>query len=123
MFPAMKQLYLTIAAPFLLSAAPAVDDQTMNDVRCFVVLAGALSAADADGNVPLSGAYEIASIYYLGRLDARSPPVDLEKAIAAEARTGRHEANGAIIQRCIRGVGVRIEDAMNVAHRLGKRGI
>ena len=74
--------YLALAiAPLLLAAALPANPETSKDVRCFVAMAAA--AGSGDKTVSLGGA--IGGQYFLGRIDGRSPGLDLASAIEAEA--------------------------------------
>jgi hypothetical protein len=65
----------------LLAAAQAPDDQAVSDARCVVV---AMHMATLNAPQQRSTGVMLA-IYYLGRLDGRSPQANTEKLIEAEA--------------------------------------
>lgn len=65
----------------LLGAAAVPDDQAVSDARCVVV---AMHMATLNAPQQRSTGVMLA-IYYLGRLDGRSPQADTEKLIEAEA--------------------------------------
>jgi hypothetical protein len=77
--PPMKHLMLAVAAA-LIAATPAFADPTSDDVHCFIL---AIRMAGSDnGNVKLSGT--MGSFYWLGKLNARSPGLNLEQNVMAE---------------------------------------
>jgi hypothetical protein len=64
-----------------LLAVPARADDTENDVRCMVVSLSLMSSPDKAMQV----AGTIAQMYWLGRLDGRTPDMDLENRLLADA--------------------------------------
>jgi len=76
----MRTFALAAISPFLIAAAPAVDPETTQDVRCLVAVIS-LAGSD-DDNAKMAAA--IGSQYFLGRIDGRSPDMDLETAIKLE---------------------------------------
>ena len=76
---------LMIAAAAMTAQAPApaapASDQNGRDARCLIV-SSALTDSD-DAEVRTAGL--IAAQYYLGRIDGRSPGVDLEALLIREA--------------------------------------
>src|SRR5689334_22708996 len=91
---------LLLSLPFLLSAAP-VQDATRSDVRCFIVVS---SLADSNDDAAKTAGM-MGTEYYLGRIDGRSPGLDLEAAVARELPiSATHNANllrscGALMQK------------------------
>jgi len=62
-------------------AQKALPPETRNDIRCFVSAISALGGpSTANQSVALT------AFYYLGRIDGRDPELDLETAIAREAK-------------------------------------
>lgn len=73
---------LVVAAIVLTTTgAHAADAKSIADVRCLIV--GARLSASSDSDQRSRAA--LLMIYYLGRLDGRSPVLDLEKIIETEA--------------------------------------
>jgi len=80
----MLKLYaLRIAAACLFvfpwSLATAEDAQTIADVRCIAV---ALQMSNMSGSQQMSGT--MLALYYVGRLDSRTPNLDLESVVLKE---------------------------------------
>ena len=91
------KIYLVLAvAPLVLAAAPPIDPETTKDIRCFVAMAAA--AGDDDKTANLAGM--IGGQYFLGRIDGRSPDLDLESAIAIEAPSLTDADLKALFQSC-----------------------
>jgi hypothetical protein len=85
------------AAPAAQVAGPAaapVADQP--DLKCLIIAMAAIESGRADAQQP----GVLGAIYYLGRLDARTPGLDLRSAIAAEEATLKPETMGAEAARC-----------------------
>ena len=80
----MKQLYLALVAPLLISAAPALDKSSRKDLRCIIGLQVVINQALANKDQTLADKTETAQLYYLGRLDGRVPALNLQKALSEE---------------------------------------
>jgi hypothetical protein len=66
-----------------LAAAPALaQDATKSDMRCLLALSAAADVADGQ----MKPAMMAGVVYYLGRLDGRTPDLDLEAKAAAELK-------------------------------------
>jgi hypothetical protein len=75
--------WLPLAASILLvGAAPPTDAVTKGNLRCFIALT---VLADTD-DPAVKQAAAAGTLYFLGRLDGRSPNLDIETAVAAEMR-------------------------------------
>lgn len=82
----MNRLYLALAAPLALSAAPpSSDPEVSKDLLCYMVLSGLAEDALAERNETLSNYAYAAAAYFLGRVDGRAPNLNLEQAMTAQA--------------------------------------
>jgi hypothetical protein len=79
----MKKSYWAFAAPLLIGAAPPFDADTRGDVRCFIAISSL--AGNPDPKVAISAL--TGAQYFLGRIDGRTPSLDLGGAVMAEAKT------------------------------------
>ena len=76
----MKPFLILCAASMLAASAPATDSETVNDVRCFLAMSSIVGSEDKTAGM----AAMIGAQYFLGRIDGRSPTLDLEAAFTAE---------------------------------------
>ena len=77
----MKKLILGLcAAAAMMSGSAARADETSEDVRCLVIF---MQMSNAQAQAAQTGGL-IGSFYYMGKLDARSRDLDLEKLILTE---------------------------------------
>lgn len=77
----MKKLILGLgAAAAMMSCGAARADETSDDVRCLVIF---MQMSNAQAQAAQTGGL-IGSFYYMGKLDARSRDLDLEKLILTE---------------------------------------
>ena len=112
----MARLWIICTLRLLMAAAPAMDAETKKDVRCFTALAVLASSPDE------MGAAAIVAQYYLGRIDARMPRLDLEEAIASEADSMTAAEVNSLIISCSKTVAARGNDLMVIGKNLEKRG-
>jgi len=80
-----RTLPILAALGVLAAAAPApalAVDATTSDLRCLLALSAAEDAADGQ----MKPAMMAGVVYYLGRLDGRTPDLDLEAKAAAELK-------------------------------------
>jgi hypothetical protein len=109
---------LALVLPLLLGAAPPPDPETVKDVRCLVALIVLGNSQDPK----IRESALIGAQYFLGRIDGRSPGLDLEAAMANEASMIRAqqksflESCGAILTR-------RGGEVEEIGNRLKGRGI
>jgi hypothetical protein len=74
---------LACALAGALSAAQArAQDPTSADMRCFIAMAAAADTADAQSKTAMMAGV----IYYLGKLDGRTPSLDLAARAAKEGK-------------------------------------
>lgn len=92
----MKAWPLFAASLLLAGAAPPPDARTREDIRC--LLATAMLADSKDPQVKQAGA--AGALYYLGRLDGRSPGLDIEAAVEAEADSLTEATQGSLLKKC-----------------------
>src|SRR5688572_120952 len=97
----MKQWYLALAAPILLSAAPAIDPETRRDLRCFAVLTSLAESGKERGDRELTGHASAAASFFLHRVMNRDPNLDLAQALAAEAAEFGDRPIGDFVPACI----------------------
>jgi hypothetical protein len=98
----MKRAWVLAALPLIAAAPPPMDAETRSDVRCFTALAILTADAKEEDIMNLT----IVSQYYLGRIDGRSPGLDLESALAAEAESmGENE-----IRQLVKSCAVRVQE-------------
>lgn len=114
-----RMIAMVLAAAVPLPAAAAPSEADRSDVRCLVVSYHLAGNADKE----VSNAGILVSQYYLGRLDGRSPGIDLEAAIEAESK-GMDEARmKALLQSCGAAVEKRGKDIEAIGARLEKKGV
>lgn len=112
-------IILCVAAGLLLPAsAVAGDDATAQDIRCFMI--AAQQAASENTETRSTGIN--ATLYWLGRLDGRTPGLDLEKQIMAELPS----LTGAMMQseteRCRGILGQRGQALITLGQAMIKKG-
>lgn len=111
-------MLLAASLPMLAAAAPpGAEDRA--DVRCLVVAYHLAGNEDKE----ISQAGILISQYYLGRLDGRSPGLDLEAAIEAETKGMDDAQMKALLERCGAEVEKRGKDVEALGTRLEKKGI
>jgi hypothetical protein len=94
------RLILSAAALAGALAAPAAaqDATTTADVRCAV--AAVALAGSAGSNATLQQQATMAALYFIGKLDGRTPNLDLEASIRAEMTKMSQPDMAAEAQRC-----------------------
>ena len=98
-----------------LAAAPALaENLTQNDVRCAII---AFNMAGSDNpNFRTQGV--MGSLYYLGKLDGRTPGLDLEARVRAEVTKMTPEQSKIEGQRCAAELGQRSKALQEMGARL-----
>jgi len=119
MLPAVFASLLLLAAAPQQAPSPALDAETMNDVRCLVATTSIVKNKDPK----LAQAGMIASQYFLGRIDGRTPKLDLEDALVRAAKSISQEQMKALFQRCGTLLHDRGEAVKAIGARLEARGI
>lgn len=107
---------LVLAGALMSANANAADDndvQTENDLRC-VMVGMRMESSD---NTTLRAASLIATMYYLGRLDGRTPKLDLESRIEDEIVHMQPEDYKAAALRC----GKELQERGDAITELGNR--
>ena len=108
------RVFLVLAiAPLALAAVPPTDPQTSKDLRCFLAMSA--TAGSEDKTASLAGM--IGAQYFLGRIDGRSPNLDLESAIMAEASSLTDADLKALLQSC----GELMQDRGKAVKAIGER--
>jgi len=93
----MKKLILGLcAAAAMMSGSAARADETSEDVRCLVIF---MQMSNAQAPAAQTGGL-IGSFYYMGKLDARSRDLDLEKMILTEVSQMSEVSFQADAKRC-----------------------
>lgn len=82
----------------LAAPAAAQDAATTADLRC--TIAAVALAGSAGGNATLQQQATMAALYFIGKLDGRTPNLDLEAGIRAEMAKMSQSEMGAEAQRC-----------------------
>jgi hypothetical protein len=77
----MKTGLTLIGASFLIAAGSPPDAQTREDIRCFMAMA---RLADTD-DPKIKQVGTAGTLYFLGRLDGRTPGLDIGSEVAAGA--------------------------------------
>jgi len=112
-----RRLALILTASLALPAAAARADEpkeTSDDVRCLVV-AFTLSQSQ-DANAKQIG--EAASAYYLGKLDGRSPGIDLEARLREAIPTVTPDTFMTQLQACGAPLKTRFDEVKAIGDRL-----
>jgi hypothetical protein len=105
-----------LALSGLSSQARAADDLTRDDLRCAIV---ALSIAGSGKEAQTVGMMSM--FYYLGRLDGRTPDLDLENRLIDEIAVMKPADLKAAAQRCGAFLVVRGQKLQEVGKRLQER--
>ena len=108
-----------ITAALLAAQVPAIApaDQNSSDARCLIVT---VMLAGGD-NAELKAAGLIASQYYLGRLDGRSPGLDLKALLTREAERITQAEQGPLLVSCGAAMQKRGEALEAVGERMAKK--
>lgn len=114
----MKTVLAVVGSGFLIAAAPPPDPGTREDVRCFVALA---YLADTD-DAKVKEAAMAGTLYFLGRLDGRTPGLDLESEVATVAETFADGDMKSLLQSCSVLIEQRGEYLVAAGKALEKRG-
>ncbi|HMI39914.1 MAG TPA: hypothetical protein VK485_01630 [Sphingomicrobium sp.] len=98
-----------------MAAAAPVDPETSKDLRCFLAMSATAQSEDKAASL----AATIGGQYFLGRVDGRSPDLDLESAIVAEASSMTDASLKSLLQSCgqlmqergraVQGIGERMQ--------------
>ena len=92
--------------------APAQDAETIADVRCLIV--GVRISGMPDSNMQSAGT--MLSLYYIGRLDAHVPKLDIEELMIKEISTMTTSDYGSEAKRC----GTSLTDKGQEITRIGR---
>lgn len=114
----MKSLPVLVASTLLAGAAPPPDAQTKEDVRCLIAAASLAASDDPKAKQAGTGG----ALYYLGRLDGRTPGLDIEAAVAAEVDVMAKSPAGPILMECGNRLKERGHYLESVGRALEKRG-
>ncbi len=101
-----------LALPTAAWAAPAAEENA-KDMRCLIVASELADSKDKETET----AGLIASQYFLGRIDGRSPGIDLEPLLIQEAEKLTDAERPALLTAC----GKQIEDRGRYLEAVGKR--
>jgi hypothetical protein len=71
-------------AVFTVAATSAVADDTSDDVRCLALAAALTANPTLDANGKAAG--QTIAVYFLGRLDGRTPGLDIKSRLIEQAR-------------------------------------
>ena len=85
-----------LALSFAVVTPARADDDTTADVRCLVV--SAMSVATQDSWLAAAGT--LSAFYWLGRLDGRTPDLDLENRVLEQVHSLSPNQLAAEAQRC-----------------------
>ncbi len=105
---------LALGGALMASGARAQADATAADVRCLVVLGIVSDMAEASNKPRVTAALT----YYLGRLDGRTPSLDLEAQMAAEGAKLSPQDLRAEAVSCGQAVATRGEAVRAIGDRL-----
>ncbi|HEX8527535.1 hypothetical protein [Allosphingosinicella sp.] len=114
----MKPWPLLIASTLLAGAPPPPNAQTKEDVHC--LLAAASLTESKDEKIKQVGA--AGALYYLGRLDGRTPDLDIEAVVAAEADAVARAEQGPLLKKCGDTLQRRGDYLVSAGKALEKRG-
>lgn len=92
----MKTWPVLVGAILLGGAAPPPASATKEDLKCFIALAMLANSEDPD----TKQAGSMGTIYFLGRLDGRSPGLDIETAVGAEVATMTEADQASLLKSC-----------------------
>ncbi|MGH8199316.1 MAG: hypothetical protein ACREVO_02960 [Steroidobacteraceae bacterium] len=110
---------LALLAVVLPGVVCAQDAATTDDVRCVIV---GMLMAQSGANAAERQAGPILALYYIGRLDGRSPSFDLEGAIVKEVTKMTQADYLATAHRCGRTLQTRGNEITVISKDLIKRG-
>jgi hypothetical protein len=95
-----------LCLPFLSAAAPPPDPATIADARCVMVMGSELDTKHPEAKQLAFSTL----VYFLGRIDGRSPGFDLTGVWEAEMKKITGKERKALIDSCIAQVHQRIQD-------------
>ena len=98
-------------------AALAAPGDDADDVRCLIVAAEMSDSKDKD----LEEAGSIMTMYYLGKLDGRSPGTDLEALVLRQASGIREDDKERLLIACSAQLELRAKQLQAIGERLSKR--
>lgn len=101
----------------LSAAAVAAPSDDADDVRCLIVAAELGDSKDKE----LEQAGSIMTMYYLGKLDGRSPGTDLEALVARQASAMGEEEKERLLIACSAQLELRGKQLEAVGERLSRR--
>lgn len=117
-FTALRRCALAVGALSLLAPiarADSPDTQTTADAQCMVV--GARLSASPDPQE--KGPGQMILMYYLGRIDGRSPKVDLKALLKNETQSMKEPDLKSAAARCGKEFAARGEDIVRISKSLG----
>lgn len=107
---------LSICTLTTAAKADSVNTQTVADAQCMVI--GAHLSASSDPQERLPG--QMILMYYLGRIDGRSPHTDLTGLIKSQTQKMNESDLKAAASRCGKEFSARGEDVVRLGNSLGK---
>ena len=95
--------------------ADPVSSQTTADAQCMVI--GAQLSASPDPQEKVPG--QMILMYYLGRIDGRSPKVDLKTLLQSETHSMKEADLKSAAARCGKEFAARGEDIVQIGNSIG----
>lgn len=99
----MTRSWALFGLPFLVAAVPPPDAQAIADARCV----GAMGSFADSKDERAKQLATMTGLYFLGRLDARAPGLDMEKVLKPYDKMTAREGE-ALVQSCIEQVQKRL---------------
>lgn len=109
-------LALSICALPPAAKADSANTQTVADAQCMVIGAHLSASSDPQQRVP----GQMILMYYLGRIDGRSPHTDLTGLIQSQTQRMSESDLKAAANRCGKEFSARGEDIVRLGNSLGK---
>jgi hypothetical protein len=108
---------LAVGLVFFSRQAQALDDDTIADVRCIVV--GMRFSGLTDPNLKSAGT--MLGLYYVGRIEGRTPKLDIEELLVSEAVKMTSADYGSEAQRCGGSLALKGQELTKIGNDLLKR--
>lgn len=118
-FAALGASVLTAVSLFMLATtarAGPVNPQTAADAQCMVIGARLSASSDPQQRVP----GQMILMYYLGRIDGRSPHTDITGLIKSQTDKMNQSTLKAAATRCGKEFAARGDDIVRIGNSLGK---
>ena len=115
---AAAALGLVSGAPAFAAAAPSTDALNRQDIVCIAVMGAAAEKAPDDKGKAFAG---MGVLYYIGRIEGRSPGIDLRAVVSPQVRKLSIEEIQAAADGCVAELSARGQDLVAIGGDLQKQ--